>query len=297
MNHVRTYIKTSLVTISRFEHPAGEAHVDPVEEEAAEYSINFIERGSYFLQIGRRRWEMSAAQVFITEPGLVFRCRHPDETPKDVSFSVCYDDGFVREISGSERARHSSASLHVAPLTNRLAYLHMRLRRVADSRDEALAAETLAGDLLAAFSQSRPDKSNRPYKARLFAWYAERVEAARALMDSQYASSHSLSFLARFTGMSPFHFSRVFRELTGSPPHRYLLGVRMVRAAERLRDGAGVTETCYACGFTNLSHFIRLFRRTFGVPPSRFPGREALGGRGVHTRAARLNISSSATAS
>jgi AraC-like DNA-binding protein len=46
--------------------------------------------------------------------------------------------------------------------------------------------------------------------------------------------------------------------------------VRLLRAAQRLRAGAGVTDTCYATGFNNLSHFIRTFRRTLGVPPSRF---------------------------
>ncbi|HEV3467851.1 MAG TPA: AraC family transcriptional regulator [Pyrinomonadaceae bacterium] len=273
MNHVSTYIRTPLVTVSRFEHPGGEAHVDPQEEAASEYSVNFVERGSYFLQVGRRRWEMSATLVFVTRPGAVFRCRHRDETPTDVSFSVCYDAAFVRDVWRHGGAGRAASPLNVAPLTNRLAYLQMRLRRAADSREEVLAAETLAGELLLALSQGGPGKVNRPYQARLFAWYAERVEAARALMDSQYASPHSLSSLARFTGMSPFHFSRVFRELTGTPPHRYLLGVRMARAAERLRDGAGVTETCFAAGFTNLSHFTRLFRRTFGAPPSRFPGK------------------------
>ena len=56
----------------------------------------------------------------------------------------------------------------------------------------------------------------------------------------------------------------------GVPPHRYLTNVRLQRAAERLRAGAGVTETALDCGIANLSHFIRLFRRAYGVPPSRF---------------------------
>ena len=40
--------------------------------------------------------------------------------------------------------------------------------------------------------------------------------------------------------------------------------------ARYLRAGDGVTETCLATGFNNLSHFIRTFRRVLGVPPSRF---------------------------
>jgi AraC-like DNA-binding protein len=68
--------------------------------------------------------------------------------------------------------------------------------------------------------------------------------------------------------MSTFHFIRVFAELIGSPPHRHLLQVRLRRAHEMLREGRTVTETCFACGFNNLSHFSRTFARHFGRNPS-----------------------------
>jgi len=70
--------------------------------------------------------------------------------------------------------------------------------------------------------------------------------------------------------MSPFHFARVFRALVGKPPHRYLLEVRLARAARLLREGLSVTETCFAAGFNNLSYFTRRFRRCYGTAPSQF---------------------------
>jgi AraC family transcriptional regulator len=69
--------------------------------------------------------------------------------------------------------------------------------------------------------------------------------------------------------MSMFHFSRVFTELVGMPPHQYLLRARLKAARSMLRDGRTVTETCFACGFSNLSHFSRSFARRFGHTPSR----------------------------
>jgi AraC-like DNA-binding protein len=87
-------------------------------------------------------------------------------------------------------------------------------------------------------------------------------------MDAAPAEALTLSELAREAGMSPWHFARVFRELAGTPPHRYLSGVRLARAAALLGAGAGVTEACMASGFQNLGHFSRTFRRAFGVPPS-----------------------------
>jgi len=64
----------------------------------------------------------------------------------------------------------------------------------------------------------------------------------------------------------------VFTELEGQPPHRYLIDVRLEHAAARLREGAGVTDTCFAVGFGSLSHFVTTFRRRYGATPSRLRG-------------------------
>jgi AraC family transcriptional regulator len=101
-------------------------------------------------------------------------------------------------------------------------------------------------------------------------WYRERIDASRHHLETRYADTHSLATLARRVAMSPFHFARVFRELTGSPPHRYLRHIRLDQAARRLHDGLSVTDTCFEVGFSNLSHFTRSFSRAYGVPPSRY---------------------------
>ena len=107
------------------------------------------------------------------------------------------------------------------------------------------------------------------FSERKFSWYAERVHYARERMDSDFAEAFTVSDLARSVGMSMFHFTRVFAELTGLPPHRYLLDARLKAARSMLRQGRSVTETCFACGFGNLSHFSRSFARRFGCAPSR----------------------------
>lgn len=269
MNQLITYLRTPLISIHRFVHPAGEAHVDPEEETARYHSIDFLERGAYDLQVAGSTWRMSPGMVFLTRPELTYQCRHDTETPTDVSFSVGYDNRFLQDVAHEAALPRPPASRSVIRLTNRLAYLHIRLRSIADNGDEILTAESLACELWRAVAGDDSEKGGRPYNARMFAVYAERVEAARALMESDYGAPHTLFSLSRFTGMSAFHFSRIFREFTGRPPHAYLLKVRLAMAAEQLRDGVGVTETCFSSGFSNLSHFIRLFRRTFGVSPSR----------------------------
>ncbi len=88
------------------------------------------------------------------------------------------------------------------------------------------------------------------------------------MMDASPAEDHSLWRLASRVAMSPYQFARVFGELVGVPPHRYLIRVRLQRARALLESGMSVTDACYTSGFNNLSHFIRTFRTHFGHTPS-----------------------------
>ena len=45
---------------------------------------------------------------------------------------------------------------------------------------------------------------------------------------------------------------------------------RLKAAHAMLREGRSVTETCYACGFNNVSNFNRQFLAQKNMPPSRF---------------------------
>jgi AraC family transcriptional regulator len=272
-----------LVSLIRFDHPPGRTHSDPAEELSSCHSVSFIERGGFDLHRGGQRWRLHPAALFVTYPGFSYRCTHGAPTPgsralgtpapeavapDDAGISVQYTPALVDEVQ-RVTGRHWTRSIPVAPLSNRLAYLRHLLLDAVGAGEGAMAATALAGELLAALDCSAAPGA-RPFRADQIAWYARRVDRARELLANRFDEPLSLDLVAREAGMSPFHFSRVFRELVGMPPHRYLLRVRLLRAAQRLRAGAGVTETCHATGFNNLSHFIRTFRRALGVPPSRF---------------------------
>jgi AraC family transcriptional regulator len=103
----------------------------------------------------------------------------------------------------------------------------------------------------------------------------QRVQQAVALMEANFASRLSLEQLAATSGLSAFHFSRLFRRVVGTSPHRYLLGCRL-RHAQALLSAAGpgrsIAEVAVECGFADQSHFGRQFRRAYGVSPGQFRG-------------------------
>lgn len=261
MNRVAPLVRTPAVALERFDHPPGHSHCDPERERATGHAVSFVETGTFRVRTTGAWRAMAAGELLITHPGLEFSCAHDDEHPTDCCLSVSYGETAIESLRGAGLT--PPATLVAAP-TNRRAYLHHALARCGPG-DEA-RVEALAGALHTTLTVA--PAATPLFPAHRLHWYADRVDHAVAYIEAHYADALSLSAMAREAGMSVFHFARVFRDLQGLPPHRYLTSVRLARAQQRLRDGAGVTDTCFAVGFGSLSHFVTSYRRRFGRTPS-----------------------------
>jgi AraC family transcriptional regulator len=93
------------------------------------------------------------------------------------------------------------------------------------------------------------------------------IRAIEYIQD-QLNTPLTVSDIARTVQMSPYHFSRMFKESTGQSPHQYVIEARVRRAREILRTGKfTVGEAAYRVGFADQSHLTRHFKRVFGLPP------------------------------
>lgn len=82
---------------------------------------------------------------------------------------------------------------------------------------------------------------------------------------------HDIEALAALTGVSPSHFSRIFKQATGESPHRYVVKARIERAKELLlQSGSSVRQIAEATGFQTQAEFARAFRRETGEAATGF---------------------------
>ncbi|PKO13201.1 MAG: hypothetical protein CVU39_20095 [Chloroflexi bacterium HGW-Chloroflexi-10] len=102
--------------------------------------------------------------------------------------------------------------------------------------------------------------------------YLNRIEMAMTFIDHNLTSDLDLASVAQAANFSPYHFHRIFSALTGETPQDYISRLRVERAANMLvkSPALSITEIAFACGYSSSSVFSRSFKKTFGVPASRY---------------------------
>lgn len=206
-----------------------------------------------------------------TAVGLVRHGMRVVVTPNDVVFYRPFEtyERSLRDARGDICLFIAPAQLDVpdAPLGKADARSFLLARRLASRLDEGdpLFVEETATELIARAIGGRVASSGRRPATRRERM--ELVEAAKDLLLARRDEPLSLSALAGDLHVSPFHLTRVFRELTGRTLTTYLHDLRLRAAVERL-GGESLSRIAADLGYCSPSHFSDRFRGAFGMPPS-----------------------------
>jgi AraC-like DNA-binding protein len=98
-----------------------------------------------------------------------------------------------------------------------------------------------------------------------------RLSRARDLLAA--SASPSMAAIARLSGVSRFHFIRLFEAAFGMTPQKHRTVARVDRARRLLAAGESVTSVCFEVGFSSVGSFSSLFAREVGEAPSRYQRR------------------------
>jgi AraC family transcriptional regulator len=109
------------------------------------------------------------------------------------------------------------------------------------------------------------DIEGQSVRRGLAPWQERRAKEA---MNASLGKDISIAQLASECGLSSSHFARAFRQVTGCPPHRWLLERRLAAAQDLLLNSPmSLEEIANACGFSDQSHLSRVFKRMIGTSP------------------------------
>lgn len=94
------------------------------------------------------------------------------------------------------------------------------------------------------------------------------VDRAIRFANDNTAALVTVDELSSAAGMSPFHFSRKFKAITGVSPHQYLIQKRIDQSKKLLAaTGRPIAHIAIECGFSSQAHFSVAFKARVGSSP------------------------------
>lgn len=251
---------------SRAQWTGGEAH--------PAYAALFVLNGAMRWQAGERFGELRESGLLVAAPGESVHARGARVETLALSLAPAFVlDCAVRARLTRDDARitFSAQAIEHDPRLARLAHDMADELRAAETGHELIVAaliEQILIQLLRRYASIRRTDELELSRAGLV---DRRIRRAVELMHAHLAEELPLEDLAAAAYLSPFHFARLFKKLTGLPPHAYLAALRIERARMLLATtDLSITEISARVGYANSSHFGKAFRQFNGLTPRAF---------------------------
>jgi AraC-like DNA-binding protein len=231
----------------------------PFEERHSSLSIAIVAAGAFHYRSHAGHGLMTPGSLMLGSPGQSFECGH-EHGAGDRCIAFTYSPGFFDRLEADPSFRN----LRVPPsrtLSPLIARASASLAGVGHSSWEELAVQLADRTVQLDRGLSNPPADAGPAAAA-------RVARVVRAIECDPDNPHDLSALARQARLSPYHFLRIFQQVTRVTPHQYLLRLRLQRAALRLStEPTKVLDIALESGFGDVSNFNRTFRAEFGVSP------------------------------
>lgn len=236
----------------------------PFPELHRSYSISLVRKGSFGYHARGRSYELVAGSLLVGRAGDEYVCTHEHHACGDECLAFHLDEEAAETIDPGRRLWAGGCRPpHAATMV-----LGELAQAVVEGRSD-LGLDELAWLLPARVVEAVAGKGQR--FAKPGARDRRRAVDAALWLEAHSTQEVDLDAVARYVGLSPFHFLRLFSRVVGVTPHQYLVRLRLRHAARLLAQGdRPVTGIALDVGFADLSNFIRTFRRAAGVSPRDF---------------------------
>lgn len=235
-----------------------EAHVHP----ACEVYVNLS--GDVAFAVEDRLYAVTRGSVIVTMPYEYHHCIYRSNAPHAhywITFSARENEPFLKLFFNREKGINNRIDLDEATLAELCQVLEGLLDGSAEGLQQRIGMLRFF-DLLTRGSRVE-------YTAEQSGLSPD-VAAALAYMEQHLREDIPVEALAGAGGVSVNTLERHFKQAVGATPFAMLRTKRLFASMMYLKSGSSVTEAAMNSGFTDCSHYIQLFKKKFGMTPSRY---------------------------
>jgi len=223
-----------------------------------EYALGVTIRGAQQFHLGGRLHTSRPGGVILFSPEQVHDGRAADRTGLEYAMLYVPAPLFLEAAGLGEVARFGAPVVRDPALAEGI----LRLARgLARGLDELWASELF---LDVARRAARQEDAPRPKRGDAA------LRRAREMLRSGRDERVKLDDICRELAMSKFRFIRSFKAGMGISPYQYYLSCKLEHAKQVIQASRDAYAAVAQCGFVDLSHLNRHFKRIYGVTASEF---------------------------
>ncbi|MEI3801292.1 MULTISPECIES: AraC family transcriptional regulator [unclassified Chitinophaga] len=271
---IQTLYQSPICSVHNFLCRCQECAVSEKEYQGT-FSIAYIRKGNFRFRVFRNELDAYSGLFLLCKPGYEHRVAHVHNIPDQCtifSFEAA-SEALLMEHAATFSWFFNNPDIHsiLVKATPEMEFLHQHIFGLLQkTHSPRLWTEQLMTELfLLVLSAGDPlhplpalnDKQKRNYLPA--------IENVKSFINENYADNVTLPQLAALGNMSPFHFNRLFKQITAVTPYSYMLQVRLKQATLQLRNTSlPVTDIAFSTGFNSLEHFSAAYKKQFGKSPS-----------------------------
>ncbi|MDC0759459.1 helix-turn-helix domain-containing protein [Brevibacillus sp. AG] len=228
----------------------------------------FVESGKGSICIGEQEYRLFPGRCFLKPPGMTIQTVADEGevvTVSELEFSG-YKVTSVREVENV----HVVQEPFCLPVSGELneSELGQAIRNLCERHENQIDRERFSSHCQLLSLVERIWEANERWRGNE---NLKAVEHTIRLMEQDYFKPLSREMLSKEAGMSPSHYSTVFRKVTGKSPMEYLAEIRIEKAKDKLlTSNARIRDIALGVGYASEFYFSNKFKKMTGISPREF---------------------------
>jgi AraC family transcriptional regulator len=244
-------------------------------EYSSVFCISFVRKGNFLFNVFRKSLDSYNGCVLVTKPEYEHTVTHIHTIPDECtiiqfkpSFFETLKDRYKQTAFFSDNDQHST----LVKTSTDLEFLHYQILQLISTGSgtklqvDHLVMEIIEKTLLIVTNYKPHPKINDRLKKN----HLTTIERAKEYITMNFTNDISLTEIAEYCYVSPFHFSRIFKVFTAYSPHQFLLNIRLKNAELLLKNTSKpIADIAWSSGFNSIEHFSYAFRQKYKFAPAK----------------------------